>query len=177
MVDRLESRIALHCGDITKLNVQAVVTAANEALRGGGGVDGAVHRAAGPKLVRASMALAPCPAGESRITEAFSLPARFVIHTVGPIFHDLSTDAPVLASAYQSALALAAENELESIAFPCISTGAYGFPPDAACEFAIQTVLKWLNENTCPQLVTFCCFEAADHERYLSRLTELGFIT
>jgi O-acetyl-ADP-ribose deacetylase (regulator of RNase III) len=169
----IASRIRLVLGDITTLDVDAIVTAANDALRGGRGVDGAVHAAAGPELVRASMALAPCPAGNARITGGFDLSARFVIHAVGPIFRDLVVDSQTLARAYESSLALAAKYRVTSIAFPCISTGVYGFPPDPACNIAVNTVLDWLRSNDWPQIVTFCCFSSADHARYEQRLNAL----
>ena len=177
MTSSLEGRIRLVQGDITRVEAEAIVTAANKALRGGGGVDAAVHRAAGPRLVEASMAQAPCPAGKARITDAFDLAARFVIHAVGPIFHDLEGDSSTLASAYRSALTLAAENDAHSIAFPCISTGVYGFPPDAACVIATDTVLDWLKDNDIPESVTFCCFSEADYKRYKWRLEELGLVS
>ena len=176
MTYKIEDRIRLVQGDITQLDVDAVVTAANEALRGGGGVDGAVHGAAGPELVRASLALAPCPAGEARITDGFQLAARHVIHAVGPIFDSLDRDSPTLAGAYRSSLALAAEHQLETIAFPCISTGAYGFPADPACQIAINAVIDWLRNNELPRMVTFCCFLPEDFRRYQDRLDELGLV-
>ena len=150
MATPIDSRIRLFLGDITSLDCDAVVTAANDALCGGGGGDGAVHDAAGHELVRASMALSPCPAGDARITDGFNLSAKFVIHAVGPIFRDLDTDRETLESTYTSSLSLAAENGVTSIAFPCISTGAFGFPADAACETAIQSVVQWLRVNDLP---------------------------
>ena len=166
MATRIESRIRLFLGDITSLDCDAVVTAANDVHCGGGGVDGAVHGAAGPELVRASMALVPCPAGDARITAAYDLPAKFVIHAVGPIFRDLDTDHDTLANAYKSSLSIAAENDATSLAFPCISTGAFGFPADSACKIAIDTVMQWQRSNDLPQVVTCCCFESEAHARY-----------
>ena len=177
MATPIESRIRLFLGDITSLDCDVIVTAANDALCGGGGVDGAVHDAAGPELVRASMALAPCPAGGARITNAFDLDAKFVIHAVGPIFRDLNTDNETLANTYRSSLSLAAENGAQSIAFPCISTGAFGFPADAACEIAIKTVVDWVRFHDLPLVVTFCCFLPDDHTRYEQRLNELGILS
>ena len=176
MVPAIETRIRLVMGDITDVDVDAIVTAANQGLCGGGGVDGAVHGAAGPELVRASMALAPCPAGDARITGAFDLSAKFVIHAVGPIFSSLDTDSPILSRAYRSALSLAAEHRVNSIAFPCISTGVFGFPAGPACEIAINTVSQWLKSNDHPEVVTFCCFEVPDYARYHERLSELGLL-
>ena len=172
----IDARIRLFLGDITSLDCDAIVTAANRALCGGGGVDGAVHDAAGPELVRASMALAPCPSGDARITNAFDLSAKFVIHAVGPIFRDIDTDKETLANAYRSSLTLAAEKGALSIALPCISTGAFEFPADAACEIAINSVTEWLRNNDLPNVVTFCCFQLDDHARYEQRLSELGLL-
>lgn len=169
----IQSRIKLFQGDITTLDCEVIVTAANEALCGGGGVDGAVHNAAGPELVRASTSLGPCPAGEARITDGFDLDAKFVIHAVGPIFRNLDHDKEILAEAYRSSLKLAATNDARSIAFPCISTGAFGFPVEPACEIAVETVVSWLHENDLPALVIFCCFEQDDFNRYEKRLARV----
>lgn len=171
---KLSERLHIFQGDITSLHVDAVVTAANSALMGGSGVDGAVHDAAGPQLVEASMQLAPCPAGQARLTASFDLPGRFVIHAVGPIFSSLKADAPILSDAYRSSLGLAELHQVESIAFPCISTGVYRFPPEAACEIACDTVLQWLEQHDSPLAVTFCCFEERDVELYRDRLK--GFV-
>ena len=176
MVPVIESRIRLIHGDITRIDADAIVTAANSALRGGGGVDGAVHGAAGPELLAASLALAPCPAGEARITDGFKLTSRFVIHAVGPIFSDLDVDSLVLAAAYKSALSLAAEQRVKSVAFPCISTGVFGFPHDAACDIAIATVMEWLGTHPDPEKVIFCCFGTQDFDRYHERLEKLGVV-
>ncbi len=174
MNQSFENRIDLVVGDITQQNVHAVVTAANSQLIGGGGVDGAVHRAAGPELVQASKALAPCPPGDAKITTAFELPMDYVIHAVGPIFKDLDSDSPTLASAYRSSLQIAREHRIASVAFPCISTGVYHFPKQEACEIAIMTVVHWLKENDLPERVVFCCFESSDAELYRKRLEEIG---
>ena len=176
MAPQIETRIRLVHGDITVVDADAIVTAANEALCGGGGVDGVVHDAAGPELIAASMALAPCPAGSARITDAYNLAARFVIHAVGPIFHDLDADSPILAATYESVLSLAVENGVCSIAFPCIATGAFGFPLNEACEIAIDTVVEWLRTHDAPDLVTFCCFESQDIARYRKCLAALGIV-
>lgn len=173
-MNSLATRIRLFRGDITSLDCEVIVTAANGSLCGGGGVDGAVHSAAGPELVRASMAVGPCPTGEARITDGFRLSAKYVIHAVGPVFHDLVTSGPELASAYESALQLALEHKIQSIAFPCISTGVYGFPSAPACEIAVEAVLGWLESHEIPQSVTFCCFEYADRQLYENRMNELG---
>ena len=170
MANLINDRIKIFLGDITSLDCEAIVTAANESLCGGGGVDGAVHDAAGPDLVRASMKLAPCPAGEARITEGFKLNAEYVIHAVGPIFRNLDKDSITLANAYRSSLSLAAEHDIRTIAFPCISTGAYGFPFDEACEIAVATVREWLQSHEKPAIVTFCCFEPDDFRRYQNQI-------
>lgn len=172
----LTGRINLHLGDITELNVDAVVTAANEALCGGGGVDGAVHDAAGAELLRASMALAPCPTGESRITDSFKLPGRYVIHTVGPVYRNLESDAARLAAAYASALALANSHQVTSVALPCISTGVFGFPPAPACEIAFKTTCDFLSKNGFPGTVVFCCYEASDFALYQQRFEDIGLL-
>jgi O-acetyl-ADP-ribose deacetylase (regulator of RNase III) len=135
------SRIELFEGDITTLVVDAVVNAANSALRGGGGVDGAIHRAAGPELLAASRALAPCPPGDARVTPGFRLPARWVVHTVGPVWQGggAGEDA-VLARAYRTSLERAAEVGARSVAFPCVATGAYGFPAERAATIALAAL-------------------------------------
>ncbi|MEL6105531.1 MAG: macro domain-containing protein [Planctomycetota bacterium] len=170
----LRERLRIFQGDITSLEVDAVVTAANAALMGGSGVDGAVHDAAGPELVQASMQLAPCPAGQARLTASFGLSGRFVIHAVGPIFSSLKVDGPILSSAYRSSLGLASLHHVESIAFPCISTGVYRFPPDSACEIACDAVIQWLEQQETPHTVTFCCFEDRDVQLYRDRLRSFG---
>jgi O-acetyl-ADP-ribose deacetylase (regulator of RNase III) len=165
MVARLEVLVA----DITTLDVDAIVNAANSSLAGGGGVDGAIHAAAGSELARASVALAPCPPGQAVITPGFRLPARHVIHTVGPVWHGGSQGEPeVLASCYERSLALAGEAGLRSIAFPSISTGIYGYPKDLAAGVAFETVRRSIDGWPSLELVIFCCFSEGDAERYRS---------
>ncbi|MCA9043315.1 MAG: O-acetyl-ADP-ribose deacetylase [Planctomycetaceae bacterium] len=167
------SRIQLVQGDITTLDVEAVVTAANSGLMGGGGVDGAIHRVAGPELLQACCKLGGCPTGEARMTPGFQLHAKYVIHAVGPIWDGGGYgEAELLRSAYTSSLALARQHDVRSIAFPCISTGVYGFPKEQACEIAITAVQNWLTENTLPERVTFCCFGDDDYAMYERRLNE-----
>jgi len=145
--------------DITALEVDAIVNAANEALAPGGGVCGAIHRAAGPELARACAALGGCPTGEARLTPGFRLPARFVIHAVGPRYSGGERgEAELLAGAYRSALKLAAGEGCRSIAFPAISTGIYGYPLEPATRVAVDTVLTWLDRDGPIELVVFACF-------------------
>jgi O-acetyl-ADP-ribose deacetylase (regulator of RNase III) len=159
--------------DITTLHVDAVVNAANETLLGGGGVDGAIHRAAGPALLAACHALPQirpnvrCPTGSARITPAFRLPATYVIHTVGPVWHGGNCGEPeLLASCYRESLRLATENAVHSIAFPAISCGAYGYPAEQAVAVAVAKVKAWLAGRPLPQHVVFCCFGSAMTEAY-----------
>jgi O-acetyl-ADP-ribose deacetylase (regulator of RNase III) len=145
-------------GDITRLQVDAIVNAANSSLLGGGGVDGAIHRAAGPELVDACRKLEGCATGDSKVTPGFRLPAKWVFHTVGPVWNGgNSNEDGLLASCYRRCLELAREHGLKSIAFPAISTGVYGFPPDRAANIAIQTVHEHVDESGV-ELVQFVCF-------------------
>jgi O-acetyl-ADP-ribose deacetylase len=154
-------------GDITKLRVDAIVNAANTSLLGGGGVDGAIHRAAGRELLEECRKLGGCPTGEARITRGYKLPARWVIHTVGPVWSggDRDEDA-LLASCYRNSLGLAEKHGIKTIAFPCISTGVYGFPGDRACRIAVGEVQSFLGAQAIPERVTFVCFLDRDFELY-----------
>ncbi len=159
MSDPCSGLVRILIADITKLEVDAIVNAANEGLRAGGGVCGAIFRAAGPGLEDACRKLAPCPTGQARITPGFALPARFIIHAVGPIWSGGTQGEPeLLAAAYRSALELADRNSCQSIAFPAISTGIYGYPLQAATEIAVKTVRACLVGKTGITRVVFACF-------------------
>jgi O-acetyl-ADP-ribose deacetylase len=153
--------------DITTLATDAIVNAANERLAPGGGVCGAIHRAAGPELARACAALGRCPTGEARLTPGFSLPAKFVIHAVGPVWRGGSGGEPeLLAAAYRAAMQLATEHTLRSIAFPAISTGIYGYPLEAATAIAVEAVCTALEAGSSVQQVVFACFSPDVLEEY-----------
>jgi O-acetyl-ADP-ribose deacetylase (regulator of RNase III) len=152
-------RIEVVQADITTLDVDAIVNAANPTLLGGGGVDGAIHRAAGPELLAECRTLGGCATGEAKITRGYRLKARHVIHTVGPVWQGGdANEEQLLANAYRNSLALAEAHRLRSIAFPAISTGVYGFPPDRAAEIAVATVVGRLRANPHFSRVIFCCF-------------------
>ena len=171
MLTGVATRVKVVQGDITQLHVDVIVNAANESLLGGGGVDGAIHRAAGPGLLEESRQLGGCPTGQAKMTGGHRLAARHVIHTVGPVYDGGGyREAELLRSCYQEALHLALEAGLKTIAFPCISTGVYGYPKAEACEVAISAVVEWLAAHELPQKVIFCCFESEDAELYVRRL-------
>ena len=157
-------------GDITALKVEAIVNAANTSLLGGGGVDGAIHRAAGKELLQECRTLKGCPTGKAKITKGYRLPAKFVIHTVGPVWNGGRRDeARLLASCYRCSLEVAHEAHLQSVAFPCISTGIYRFPKELAAQIAVETVRECL--KTMPfEKIIFCCFSSGDFELYRTLL-------
>jgi O-acetyl-ADP-ribose deacetylase len=163
------SRITCIQGDITRQDVDAIVNAANEAMRGGGGVDGAIHRAAGPKLLEECIRKHPdgCPTGEARLTSGHDLPARYVIHTVGPVYRDGNSGEPeLLAACHRNSIALAAENGIETLAFPAISTGVYGYPKEAAAEVTLAALAEALAVYDGVTAVRVVLFSAADHAIY-----------
>jgi len=159
--------------DITTLQVDAIVNAANAQLAGGGGVDGAIHRAAGPALLAACKAIGGCSTGQACITPGFELPARFVIHAVGPVWRNGARGEPaLLASCYRRSIEIAQTHMLQSVAFSCISTGVYGYPFDLAAETAIATVKDALRATSSIESVIFCCFSASDHALYEALLRD-----
>ena len=171
MKEGAASRIEVVQGDITLQRVDAIVNAANTSLLGGGGVDGAIHRAAGPELLEECRTLGGCETGEAKITKGYRLPAKFVIHTVGPIWRGGNHhEDELLASCYRNSFALAAEHDIKSIAFPSISTGAYGFPLERATEIALKTTLDFLRTSELPEKIVFVCFSPAASEVYSTLL-------
>ncbi len=163
----MKAMIEIVEGDITRRVVDAIVNAANSSLLGGGGVDGAIHRAAGPELLVECRGLGGCPTGEARITRGYRLPARWVIHTVGPIWQggDRREDE-LLAYCYRNSLVLAVEHGIRSIAFPAISTGVYRFPIERATRIAVAEVQQFLETETCIERVEFVCFDRRTHDVY-----------
>jgi O-acetyl-ADP-ribose deacetylase len=162
------NQIGIIKGDITKLQVDAIVNAANDSLLGGGGVDGAIHRAAGPDLVQACRLLGGCKTGQAKITQGYNLPAKWIIHTVGPVWRGgLNGEPALLASCHENAFKLAVENEVKTIAFPSISCGRYGYPVKEAAMVAITETTAFLDSNKTIEEVIFICFSEENYQTYL----------
>ena len=170
MKKEIRDRIEIRQGDITRLHVDAIVNAANNSLRGGGGVDGAIHRAAGSELLEECKTIGGCPTGEARITKGYRLPAKYVIHTVGPIYRGRPSDSQQLMSCYRSSLELADQHNISSIAFPAISCGIYGYPIIDASRIAIDTTIRFLESHPSLEKVIFILFSPEDAEVYRSLL-------
>ena len=174
-IDRLTDRIRVVTGDITTLEVDGIVNAANESLLGGGGVDGAIHRAAGPELLEECRAIGGCPTGEARITGGYALPARHVIHTVGPVWRGGSGgEAELLASCYRASLELATEHGIRTIAFPAISCGVYGYPVDQAARIAVGEVAAFLADDDSINEVSLVCFGDEVTAAYRQALSDMA---
>jgi O-acetyl-ADP-ribose deacetylase (regulator of RNase III) len=168
------ARIELAEGDITSQDTDAIVNAANRSLLGGGGVDGAIHRAAGPKLLAECGTLGGCETGDAKITRGYNLKARHVIHTVGPVYHSAGKKAPdLLASCYRRSLEVASQNKLKSVAFPSISTGAYGYPLEEAAPIALKTAMDYLKAHPDVQLVRFVLFGRDAYQVYEKAMKDL----
>ena len=169
--EKVKSQIQVVQGDITKLDCDGIVNAANRSLLGGGGVDGAIHRAAGPELLAECRTLHGCRTGEAKITKGYRLKAKYIIHTVGPIYSGTAEDAAQLADCYRNSLDLAKEHDVHSIAFPAISTGVYGYPLEDATEIAVKTVAQWLEAHADYAMqVIFCCFDARTERVYQTKM-------
>ena len=168
--EKVKNQIQVVQGDITKLDCDGIVNAANRSLLGGGGVDGAIHRAAGPELLAECRTLHGCRTGEAKITKGYRLRAKYIIHTVGPIYSGTAEDAAQLADCYRNSLDLAKEHDVHSIAFPAISTGVYGYPLEDAAEIAVKTVAQWLEDHADYAMqVIFCCFDARTEQVYQTK--------
>ncbi len=172
MEKSIRKRMEVRLGDITQLAVDAIVNAANSSLLGGGGVDGAIHRAAGPDLLAECRTLGGCPTGQARISKGYMLPAKYVIHTVGPVYSGKPSDKVRLAACYENSLRLAAENNVRTIAFPAVSCGIYGYPIEEACNVAVDTVAKFLEKNSLPEKVIFVLFGQHSQKVYEDCLKE-----
>ncbi|OGU75823.1 MAG: O-acetyl-ADP-ribose deacetylase [Ignavibacteria bacterium RBG_16_34_14] len=168
----MKSKIELHKGDITTLKVDAIVNAANTSLIGGGGVDGAIHRAAGPELLEYNKKLGGCPTGEAKISPGFKLPAKYIIHTVGPVWNGgKNNEDKLLANCYKNSLKLAIEKNIKTIAFPSISTGVYRFPVERAAKIAVENVRSFLEKDKTIEKVIFVCFDDHTYQEYSKQIS------
>ena len=169
--EKVKNQIQVVQSDITKLDCDGIVNAANRSLLGGGGVDGAIHRAAGPELLAECRTLHGCRTGEAKITKGYRLKAKYIIHTVGPIYSGTAEDAAQLTDCYRNSLELAKSYDVHSIAFPAISTGVYGYPLEDATEIAVKTVAQWLEAHADYAMqVIFCCFDARTERVYQTKM-------
>jgi len=173
MTDEVVSKFTIIKGDITRVEADAIVNAANSSLLGGGGVDGAIHRAAGPELLAECRTIGGCPAGEARLTKGYRLSARYVIHTVGPVYSNAPSDPQVLRSCYESCLALAVQHSIATLAFPAIGCGAYGYPIDEAANIALKASSIFLKNNSTIKKIHFVLFSKGDQEEYTHQLKGL----
>ncbi|MGD8992561.1 MAG: O-acetyl-ADP-ribose deacetylase [Desulfobacterales bacterium] len=173
MDKEIRDKIEIQQGDITQLDVDAIVNAANTKLLGGGGVDGAIHRAAGPELLEECRTIGGCPTGEARISGGYNLTARHVIHTVGPIYSGKPRDSRLLTNCYLNSLALAVENNLKTIAFPAISCGVYGYPIESACKIAVDTSIDFLSRHPSLEKIIFIQFSQKDFEVYANYINSI----
>lgn len=174
-MSEVKNKLEIVTGDITKLKVDAIVNAANNALMGGGGVDGAIHDAAGAQLLEECRTLRGCATGAAKVTKGYDLPAKFIVHAVGPVWDGgHKNEAELLASCYRESLRLAIENDCRSVAFPAISTGAYRFPLAAATNIAVGETVRFLRENDKLEKVIFCCFDEPTRRAYDKTFQTLG---
>ena len=170
----MQSKIEIIQGDITKISVDAIVNAANKTLLGGGGVDGAIHAAAGRELLKECLTIHGCETGQAKITKGYNLPAKYVIHTVGPIWHrGTNNEGALLASCYHNCLKIAEENNIKTIAFPSISTGVYGYPIEEASIIALKEIILFLETHSTIEKVTLVCFGERDYHLYNEKLNKL----
>ncbi len=171
--NKIMSNITIIHGSVVNMHVDAIVNAANESLLGGGGVDGAIHQAAGVELLKECISLHGCKTGQAKITKAYNIRnAKFIIHTVGPIYEGKKEDAKILASCYINSLNIAYENGLKSIAFPGISTGIYGYPLEEAASISLKAVSNWLENKNYDIKVYFCCFKEQEYQTYLKLINQ-----